>query len=212
MSDATPWNPAITATCPCERRSFSKAGSICSMRAEPCMPLVRIGICQPSQERAPMPLADRATAKRPAVTCSPAATTTSYSRASWSGARSRVQAMSLLVSPAMAETTTATWAPRSTSRFTRPATWRMRSRSATEVPPNFITIFAIPACALSTAANLIKATVGGLNGQSGPRRGCRAHRGIPMRGLADLSCAMLQPSQMAAPCRKSLRPPPIPPK
>src|ERR1041385_149542 len=43
----------------------------------------------------------------------------------------------------MAETTTATLLPRSTSRFTSVATWRMRSMSATDVPPNFIAIVAI---------------------------------------------------------------------
>src|SRR5215218_8253165 len=40
----------------------------------------------------------------------------------------------------MAETTTATWCPASTSFFTRCATWRMRSMPAIEVPPNFITM------------------------------------------------------------------------
>ena len=39
----------------------------------------------------------------------------------------------------MAETTTATCGPASTSAFTSRATRRMRSRSATDVPPNFIT-------------------------------------------------------------------------
>src|SRR6188508_2667152 len=39
----------------------------------------------------------------------------------------------------MAETMTATWWPASTSRLTWRATLRMRSRSATDVPPNFIT-------------------------------------------------------------------------
>ena len=39
----------------------------------------------------------------------------------------------------MAETTTATCARRATSAATSRATRRMRSRSATEVPPNFIT-------------------------------------------------------------------------
>src|SRR5258708_3625277 len=39
----------------------------------------------------------------------------------------------------MAETTTATSCPASTSRLTCRATLRMRSMSATEVPPNFIT-------------------------------------------------------------------------
>ena len=42
-----------------------------------------IGTCQPSQERAFTPMALRVMARRPLVTCSPAATTTSYSR--WSG-------------------------------------------------------------------------------------------------------------------------------
>src|SRR5580704_11823137 len=103
---------------------------------------VRTGICQPIHERALTPTAVRATASRPAEICSPAATTTSYSRASCKGESSRVQPTSLLVSPAMAETTTATWLPLSTSRFTKPATWRILSKSATEVPPNFITILA----------------------------------------------------------------------
>src|SRR5665647_2749968 len=43
----------------------------------------------------------------------------------------------------MAETTTATSWPASTSRLTWRATLRMRSRSATDVPPNFITKRAI---------------------------------------------------------------------
>jgi hypothetical protein len=132
-------------------RFMSEAGTP-SMRAEPCTADVLIGTCQPSQERAFTPMAFRVMASSPLVICSPAATTTSYSR--WSGSPARfapsglaaslVQATSLLVSPAMAETTTATLLPRSTSRFTRVATWRMRSMSATEVPPNFIAMVATP--------------------------------------------------------------------
>ena len=49
----------------------------------------------------------------------------------------------------MAETTTATWLPRSTSRLTCAATLRMRSRSATEVPPNFMTIRAMASCGVA---------------------------------------------------------------
>jgi hypothetical protein len=44
-----------------------------------------------------------------------------------------------LVVPAIAETTTATRSPAATCLATRPATLRMRSRSATEVPPYFCT-------------------------------------------------------------------------
>src|SRR5690606_1949817 len=53
------------------------------------------------------------------------------------------QPTSSLVLPDMAETTTATSLPASTSRFTWRATVWIRSRSATEVPPNFITMRAI---------------------------------------------------------------------
>src|SRR3712207_4751881 len=46
----------------------------------------------------------------------------------------------------MAETTTAIWFPASISRFTRLATWRMRSMPAIDVPPNFITMRAMDSC------------------------------------------------------------------
>ena len=52
------------------------------MRALPWASSVSIGICQPSQERALTPMVCSAIAIRPLVTCSPEATTTSYSRAS----------------------------------------------------------------------------------------------------------------------------------
>ena len=64
------------------------------------------------------PMPSSTIASRPAVTCSPEATTASYSRASCRGAASRHQATSSLVLPAMAETTTATSWPASTSRLT----------------------------------------------------------------------------------------------
>src|SRR6185312_1029607 len=156
LPGATPWNPATTATSPASMRCFISVAGTPSIRADPCMALVSIGTCQPSQDRAFIPIAFSVIARRPQVTCSPEATTTSYSRCSgmtawmrpvasstgWRAA-SLVQPTSLLVSPAMALTTTATLLPRSTSRLTRPATWRMRSRSATEVPPNFIAIVAM---------------------------------------------------------------------
>src|ERR1035437_3000772 len=86
-----------------------------------------------------MPIACSAIASRPAVTCSPDATTASYSRASCIGDVSRHHSTSSLVLPAIADTTTATSWPASTSRFTCRATLRMRSILATEVPPNFMT-------------------------------------------------------------------------
>ena len=55
-----------------------------------------------------MPMFCSTMASSPAVTCSPEETTASYSRASCRMEAERQSATSLLVSPAMAETTTAT--------------------------------------------------------------------------------------------------------
>src|ERR1019366_3252343 len=109
------------------------------MRPEPCSFEVRTGICQPCHERAGIPCSCRTMARRPAVTCSPEATTASYSRRSQSFEASSHQPASSLVFPAMAETTTAMSWPACRSRAMCLATLRMRSMFATEVPPNFIT-------------------------------------------------------------------------
>ncbi len=82
LSGPMPWKPAITATWPSPMRRIMSAPSISRMRAAPCALSVRIGICQPCQERALMPIDCSAIASRPDVTCSPEATTASYSRAS----------------------------------------------------------------------------------------------------------------------------------
>ena len=140
VSLCTPWKPAMTATSLRSlKRLISSAPLTSRMRAEPWASLVRIGNCQPCQERAGTPMSCSTIASSPAVTCSPDDTTASYSRASCSGAASRHHSTSSLVLPAMADTTTATSWPASTSRLTWRATLRMRSMSATEVPPNFIT-------------------------------------------------------------------------
>src|SRR5436190_1373438 len=109
------------------------------MRADPWASLVTIGICQPCHDRDATPMPCSAMASSPELTCSPDATTASYSRASCRTAASRHHSISRLVVPAMAETTTAISLPASTSRLTCRATLRMRSMFSTEVPPNFIT-------------------------------------------------------------------------
>jgi hypothetical protein len=158
VSWLTPWKPETTAT---SLRSLKRLTIslplISRMRAEPCASEVLIGICQPCHERAWMPSACSVIASRPDVTCSPEATTASYSRASCRGEASVAQPTSSLVLPDMAETTTATSWPASTSRFTCCATLRMRSILATDVPPNFITrrlmtCAAISCCLLLNAA------------------------------------------------------------
>ena len=143
LSGPMPWKPVSTGTWPIAMRATSPAPSIPSIRARPWAPSVRTATCQPVQDRASTPIVCNAMATSPAVTCSPVATTASYSRASCSADRPWHQATSWLVTPAMAETTTITSCPSSRSRFTRVATWRIRPGSATEVPPNFITIRAI---------------------------------------------------------------------
>ena len=75
------------------------------------------------------------------VFCSPVDTRTSYSRGGgFPSATSRASFTRAFVSPAMAETTTATSLPESTVATTRRATFLMRSTSPTLVPPNFCTI------------------------------------------------------------------------
>ncbi len=76
--------------------------------AAPCMSVVLIGNCQPSQERAETPKSLSAMANRATVTCSPVDTMTSYSRVSWTREISRAQDTNWLVVPDMADTTTAT--------------------------------------------------------------------------------------------------------
>src|SRR3978361_668605 len=135
-----PWKPAMTATSLRSlKRLMISVPSISRIRADACASEVRIGICQPCQERAWMPIACSAIASSPAVSCSPEPTTGSYSRASCIGEASRHHSTSSLVLPDIADTTTATSWPASTSRFTWRATLRIRSILATDVPPNFIT-------------------------------------------------------------------------
>ena len=96
-SGSMPWKPVITATSPCSRRSRILSPGMSLMRADavrvvgddgdlPALPGARL-----------MPIDCSTMASSPAVTCSPVATTASYSRASCRGAASRTQATSWLV-------------------------------------------------------------------------------------------------------------------
>ena len=108
LSSATPWNPGITATSPASRLRSSASVSIVPIRALANALSVWIGNCQPSHDRAGTPIACRVMANSPLVICSPAETTTSYSRGSYSEDASRQNPTSRSVSPAIADTTTAT--------------------------------------------------------------------------------------------------------
>ena len=78
----TPWKPGITATSPAPMLASSSPVPISPIRALAKASDVSIGSCQPSHERAGTPTACSAIASSPLVICSPAETTTSYSRAS----------------------------------------------------------------------------------------------------------------------------------
>ena len=81
---------------------------------------------------------------RPIVTCSPVEAITSSSRGSGEAEISLASAIRRFVSPDIADGTTMTSWPRFFQRAMRFATFLIRSVVATEVPPNFWTINAIP--------------------------------------------------------------------
>ncbi len=56
LSGLMPWKPAMTATWPWASLSPSLPESMSAMRAAPCAPSVRTGICQPSHDRAGTPM------------------------------------------------------------------------------------------------------------------------------------------------------------
>jgi hypothetical protein len=61
-----PWKPLMTATSLRSlKRLISSAPLMSRMRAEPCALLVRIGSCQPCQERALMPMPSSVMARSP---------------------------------------------------------------------------------------------------------------------------------------------------
>ena len=107
------------------------------MRARPWDDSVMIPAWVPVIETAGTPSACRAIESRAIETCSPVASSMSISR--WGGsllmARARLVSSSV-VWPIAETTTTRSW-PSSRQAATRRATARIRSTSATEVPPNF---------------------------------------------------------------------------
>ncbi len=72
----------MTAISPACIEAISASESIVSIRALACASIVRTGSCQPSQLRALEPSDWSVSASSPLVTCSPDATTTSYSAGS----------------------------------------------------------------------------------------------------------------------------------
>ena len=119
----------------------------------------------PVKDSASMPRSARAMHSRAVALRSPAVMSMSISRPGRVSETSRARRRSSSVSLPMAETTTTTSLPRRTVRATWSATARMRSGSATDVPPNFWTR---------------SATGGNAIGRSQP---------LPNRGLASAAMA-----------------------
>ena len=135
----TPWNPATTATLPSASASRSRSPRISRILALRWAVSVTIPAWEPVNETAASPPSMMAMHKSAIEMRSPEVSSMSISRAvgsrdtSWAS-RSR----SSVVLP-IAETTTTTSSPARRVRTMCSATARIRSGSATEVPPNFCT-------------------------------------------------------------------------
>src|SRR5256885_2100559 len=137
---STPWKPAITAISPAASASLIGWLSIDTMRARENALSVMILHWWPRNDRALPPAARIASATRPTDTCSPVDTITSTSRSLGSSWISPTSLSSRLVSPDIADTTTATRWPWRAVATQRAATLRIRSIVPTDVPPYFWTI------------------------------------------------------------------------
>jgi hypothetical protein len=105
-----PWKPAMTATSSARslKRLMSSSPSMPSIRAEPWASDVRIGICQPCQERAGMPMVLQRDGQQAGGHLLPGRDDDVVFPGVCSGEASLHHLTSSLVLPDMAETTTAT--------------------------------------------------------------------------------------------------------
>lgn len=143
-SDETPWKPATMAITPRSRVSCKRCARTSTMRALPWRVSVTTPACAPVSETASRPSSFTAMARRAMEMRSPAESSMSSSRGCGSRATLAASPSSSSVVCPMAETTTQTRFPTSAVATTRRATARMRSASATDVPPYFWTMRATP--------------------------------------------------------------------
>ena len=136
---AMPWKPVTTGITPCSSMRCRPSASTPSRRARPCPPSVRMAHWKAFRLRARRPWSSRAIAVSAALTASPVLMRASSSRRAGSRATFPARPINSSVVCPMALTTTATRCPSAFASATRRAARRMRSGSATEVPPNFIT-------------------------------------------------------------------------
>ena len=142
-SSVIPWNPATMTTLPAASSRCTRAGSSSTIEARPWAVSVRIPACAPPMLTASIPMSCRAIVSNAHETVSPVDNSRSSSRGWGFDVIDRASAIRSSVVLPMAETTTVTSWPCARADATRLATDRMRSGSATDVPPYFCTRRAI---------------------------------------------------------------------
>ena len=136
----TPWNPATTQTLPTLRASRRRSPLTSRIFALPCALSVMMPTWLPVKLMASTPRSASAIQSRDIDTRSPVVSNMSISRPGCTVDTSFASFSKLSVDLPIAETTTTTPAPCCRVYATWSATARMRSGSATEVPPYFWTM------------------------------------------------------------------------
>ena len=145
LSVLTPWNPATTATLPAASASRTRSPRTSTIFALPWVVSVMMPTWLPVKLTAETPRSARAIVSSAADTRSPVVSNMSISRPGRVSDTWAASAIRLSVAFPIAETTTTTSAPWRFVNATFSATARMRSGSATDVPPYFWTIRATEA-------------------------------------------------------------------
>ena len=142
LSVLTPWKPAMTQTLPAAIASRTRSPLTSTILALRWAVSVMMPTWLPVKLTASMPRSASAIVTSAAVTRSPVVSSMSISRPGCVLDTELARAIRLSVALPMADTTTMTSLPRFLVNATLSATARMRSGSATDVPPYFWTISA----------------------------------------------------------------------
>ena len=179
LSGPMPWKPATTATWPSPKRRSISVG-VDRLDARLAVRVVGADRDLPAQPgaRVDAELLQRERQSGPLVTCSPVATTTSYSRASCSGAMLARPVDQLVGRAGHGRDHDGDLVAGLDLALDPLGDVRMRSMSATEVPPNFMTIRGIRGCLDINSSPDSVGFADGATNRPGTRRGCRRARRV----------------------------------
>ncbi len=135
----TPWKPATSTIWPASSASLIRSARTSRIFAFVCEVSVTMPACDPVSEMASWPRSLMTIAARAHEMRSPVDNSMSISRGCGRSETSKAISISSSVVLPRAESTATTRAPSSAALTMRPAARLMRSASATEVPPNFMT-------------------------------------------------------------------------